>query len=248
MERTPGLEAATWVAGVDGCRAGWLVVSLTLAEPGAWHIRLYRHFADLLVATPLLQVIAVDMPIGLLDLPTPGGRQCDQQARRLLGRKASSIFSPPSRLSLAATDYDEVRGQGVSRQSFGILPKIREIDQLMTPTLQQRVYEAHPELAFCGLAGRPLQHSKKTAAGYAERLCLLSALPVFQGVCNAEHSAGFPRTQVAPDDVLDAAILSWVAYGIARRQVRRVPSVPPLDARGLRMEICFCDATDYRAG
>ena len=43
----------------------------------------------------------------------------------------------------------------------------------MTPALQQRVYEAHPELAFQALAGHPIQDRKKTVAGREERLRVL---------------------------------------------------------------------------
>jgi predicted RNase H-like nuclease len=34
----------------------------------------------------------------------------------------------------------------MSHQAFGILPKIREVDQLMTPEVQETVREIHPEL------------------------------------------------------------------------------------------------------
>lgn len=242
MHTASAPTSPVWVAGVDGCRGGWLMFLLALTEPPAWQACLYASFEEVLHAPPYPQVIAVDMPIGLLDVPAPGGRRCDQEARRLLGRRSRSIFSPPSRLSLGATHYDEVRGQGMSRQSFGLLPKIRELDQLLTPASQQRVYEAHPELAFCRLAKHPLHSSKKTAAGYAERCQLLSSLPVFPMLRDPYRNSGFRRTQVALDDFVDAAVLSWVAYGIACGQARRVPCYPACDRRGLRMEIWFCDS------
>ena len=39
----------------------------------------------------------------------------------------------------------------------------------MTPDVQQRVHEAHPELAFMSLAGAPMQYNKKTLEGREER-------------------------------------------------------------------------------
>jgi predicted RNase H-like nuclease len=111
----------------------------------------------------------------------------------------------------------------------------------MTPALQQRVYEAHPELAFRSLAGLPLASRKKTMAGREERLCLLEHItgPLFHSIRPAfEHILhGYKRTQVAPDDILDAYVLVWTALRIWCARASRVPPVPPCDAKGLRMEI-----------
>src|SRR5262249_55246675 len=154
-----------------------------------------------------------DIPIGLLDAPERGGRECDRQARRLLGRRASSVFSPPARAVLEATRYEQVRSHGVSIQAFNILPKIRQVDRLMTPRLQTRIHEAHPELAFRSGTGAPMQHNKKTAAGYKERLKALSRVQrqawrsTSQQLSNALRN--YRRVQVAADDLLDASILTW---------------------------------------
>src|SRR5512145_3333118 len=160
------------IAGVDGCRAGWVVV---LAHPLAYNAHAHQvticaRFDEILALLPTSTVCAVDIPIGLLEERQPGGRDCDRCARRLLGRRASSVFTPPIRPLLDTTHYDQVRGHGLSIQAFNILPKIREVDRVMTPALQHRVYEAHPELAFQSLAGQPLQDRKKTVAGREARL------------------------------------------------------------------------------
>ena len=47
------------------------------------------------------------------------------------------------------------------------------------------------------------------------------------------------RTDVAPDDILDAYVLVWTALRIWRAQAHCVPRIPPHDARGLRMEIWY---------
>jgi predicted RNase H-like nuclease len=49
----------------------------------------------------------------------------------------------------------------------------------------------------------------------------------------------FPRTQVAADDILDACALTWTAYRITTSQANRLPALPPVDRRGLRMEIWY---------
>ncbi len=241
------LPSPYWLAGVDGCRAGW-IVALARLNPVVnrlerLHFTLCPHFADVFDLTPTPTVIAVDMPIGLLDTPKPGGRACDQLARRLLGRRASSVFSPPSRMVLHATHYDQVRTHGLSRQAFGILPKIREVDRLITPAHQSTIYEAHPELAFMWLAGAPMQHNKKTAAGREERLSALRRAPspryrpLKPALQRALHS--YKRAQVAPDDLLDACVLLRTSYRLATAQAQHLPSSPTHDAQGLRMEICF---------
>jgi predicted RNase H-like nuclease len=235
-----------WVAGVDGCRAGWIALLLgqeQALDASLQTVQLCASFAEVLRLTPVPTVIAIDIPIGLLDAPHVGGRSCDGQARRLLGQRASSVFSPPSRLILEATQYAQVRGYGMSRQAFGILPKIREVDRLMTPALQQRVYEAHPELAFMWLTGYPMRHNKKTPAGREERLQAIEKLPgapfrdLRPGFERALHT--FKRFQVAPDDLLDAYVLAWTAWRIGQAQAHRVPVHPEVDTRGLRMEIWY---------
>ena len=247
MRGTTNQQANTvpWMAGVDGCRAGWLVV---LAHPLARHaqehqVTICARFDDVLALLPTSSVSAVDIPIGLLVEQQPGGRDCDRCARRLLGRRASSVFTPPTRPLLDATHYAQVRGHGLSIQAFNILPKIREVDRVMTPTLQQRVYEAHPELAFQFLAGHPLQDRKKTVAGREERLRLLETIPSpwFHGIRAAFEQVlhTCKRTDVAPDDILDAYVLMWTALRIWRAQAHRVPRSPQHDARGLRMEIWY---------
>ena len=238
-------DTAPSFAGVDGCRAGWLVVlAHPLARDAQEHqVTLCARFEDVLALLPTSAVSAVDIPIGLLTEQQPGGRDCDRCARRLLGRRASSVFTPPTRPLLDATHYTQVRGHGLSIQAFNILPKIREVDCVMTPALQQQVYEAHPELAFQSLAGHPLQDRKKTVAGREERLRVLDNIPslLFHGIRPAfEHVLHtYKRADVAPDDILDAYVLVWTALRIWCAQAHWVPRNPPHDARGLRMEIWY---------
>jgi predicted RNase H-like nuclease len=96
-----------WVAGVDGCRGGWMVVLAQVAGgaglPGRMSSRLCATFEEVLALPERPVSVAVDMPIGLLERAAPGGRPCDREARTMLGRpRASSVFSPPTRKALAA--------------------------------------------------------------------------------------------------------------------------------------------------
>jgi predicted RNase H-like nuclease len=131
------------------------------------------------------------------------------------------------------------RGCGLTRQAWQILPKIREVDTCLTPALQRRVIEAHPELAFMRLAGRPLRAGKKGAAGRRRRARLLQhafgrAMPATQAV-----RAVLGRKAVRPDDLLDACVLVLTAQRKLRGKAQRLPPRPPRDRMGLWMEIWF---------
>ena len=100
-----------WLAGVDGCPAGWLL-ALARYHPGYDRLErlrfvVYPHFEAILSLAPAPAIIAVDMPIGLLDTPRPGGRDCDQWARRLLRHRSSSITS---RMSIAPAAFSVCSG------------------------------------------------------------------------------------------------------------------------------------------
>src|SRR5689334_1150579 len=98
-------------------------------------------------------------------------------ARKFLSPHGSRVFPAPCRASLAGRDYADccarnaaVSGKRLTKQTHAILAKIREVDAIITPELQERVREAHPEVSFKVLAGRALEHSKKRIAGRDERL------------------------------------------------------------------------------
>ena len=235
-----------WVAGVDGCRGGWLVVLAAVAAGsgrlGGMTSRLCTTFAEVLALPERPQSIAVDMPIGLLDRALPGGRRCDREARSMLGRpRASSVFSPPARMALAARSYREVaalNGIGMSKEAFNIVPKIREVDALMDAGLQDTLVEAHPELAFASLAGHPMRHSKRVPAGRRERLSLLRRVLGKACIDPVHARVAHGLSRVSLDDVLDACVLAVVADRRRRGLARRLPEgEPPRDAKGLRMEI-----------
>src|SRR5262245_42702470 len=182
------------VLGLDGCKRGWVGVRLDLDQAAPPAARFYRTFGEALTDSDCPAVIAVDMPIGFLEAAERGGRQCERLARQRLGPRRSSVFSAPTRAALAhADDYaaalEANRGGGeigLSRQCFHLIPKLAEIDALMTPTLQQRVRESHPELAFTVLnAGRPMRFKKKARLGRVERIRVLERAGEAYGLARA---------------------------------------------------------------
>lgn len=236
-----------WVAGIDGCPAGWVACYRHLAS-GAMQFRVAAAIARLLAAPQPVACFAVDMPIGLPAAAEPGGRACERAARALLGRRSSCVFATPCRGALAAPSYAEALQRnrassaaslGLSRQAWNIVPRIGQLDALLRadPALGQRVHEAHPELAFARMnRDRPLAAGKRTAQGRTQRQRLLAR----HGLGAAIGAAAlYPRHAVAIDDLLDAAALARTAELIVRRQHRRLPADPPRDQHGIVMAITW---------
>lgn len=236
----------TTVAGVDGCRAGWYVV-LWDTEANRFSGGVQPDFSGVLAFAEEAEIIAVDIPIGLLDHALPGGRVCDVYARKLLHpNRMSSVFSAPVRRTLNAETYTEALSlnrdsshydRGLSKQCFGILPKIREVDARMSTDLQKRVREVHPELSFFALNGDfPLTHAKRNLQGRAERLELLVRAGFAPLIA---QNLGARLAGAEPDDLLDASAACWSARRIAEGAATALPPEPHRDSRGLCMQIWY---------
>ncbi len=222
------------VAGADGCRTGWVVCRRQ--ADGALDIGVVKTLAE---ACEGLSVLAVDMPIGFVDVPRPG-RACEGEARALLPGKASSVFPTPCRPVLACTTHADANatskklGIGINQQTFHLFPKMREVDELLRGNrkLKRVVYEAHPELAFARMnGGEPVLSKKRQPDGYADRLKLL-----------ARH--GFKATVerlpgAARDDILDAIAVCRTATLIAAGTAARLGPAKARDRYGLPMNIWY---------
>lgn len=233
------------VAGVDGCKDGWVVVRRK-PDGGKPHVEVFGELRNVF-ADPGFAVIAVDVPIGLLDAAVPGGRPCDVAARRMLGsRRASSVFSAPVRAVLDARPYAEAAARtrasspyelSLSQQSFAIVPKIAEVDGLLSPGDQGRIVEVHPECSFAAMnGGVGVASKKKRREGREERLRLLTERWA-PGVDLERIVEGSRSSGVARDDVVDAMAACWSAERVLGGVAVRLPDDVVVDGRGLRMEI-----------
>ncbi|MBZ9736638.1 DUF429 domain-containing protein [Mesorhizobium sp. CA9] len=246
------------LAGVDGCKAGWIAVHRE--ADAAPSVSVFPSFQALLDALPDA-TIAVDMPIGLPDFSRKGGRGPEALVRPLLGARQSSVFAIPSRAALYAdtSAFTTIEAwyaahqlasatalatsdppRGVSIQAFGIFAKIREIDQLLIsrPDLRGRIFESHPEVAFCRLnGGTAMALPKKikgavNPAGMEERKALL---------CRRGYRKAFldqaPPRGAASDDFLDAAAMMLIAGRIAGGEAKPSPDPPLTDRFGIQVAI-----------
>ncbi len=116
-------------AGIDGCRGGW--VAAVLGD------RLELIFSETLeemrelVTSSTLTLI--DMPMGLKS-EGEGERVYDVEARKFLKRRKMSIFPVPCRQAVYSESYSnaneinrKILGKGLSKQSYNLFSKIREV-------------------------------------------------------------------------------------------------------------------------
>ena len=237
--------------GVDGCRKGWFYFALVPGQGPEWAV--VEKIADLVAAADDSDRIFIDIPIGL---PSgEEGRLCDSEARRKLApRRTSSVFPVPVRSALTAETYEEANeknrkasGKGLPRQTYAIMPKIKEVDSLLRGSARARrsVREVHPEIGFWALAGgRPMRHSKKTGRGFDERLALLERFHPSTAKCFGDIRTGYRCWDLADDDILDAMAVAITA-SVDRRSLRTLPERPAEDSCGLPMEMVYAPVSAF---
>ena len=259
--------------GIDGCMVGWALVEIThTSNLETWEFYISPTMADVyekyFKACPIakpdsspeatslqpghqVKQILIDIPIGLKESGSDE-RKCDKDARKFLGpKRASSVFRVPARKAAhcdggykeASNINFELTGKKISKQTYHICSKIREVDCFVGPAksgfaLTDIIHESHPEVVFKSLAGTPLSYSKKSKAGFIERLNIIkkfnSSIETFLDDIYKNHK----KCEVQPDDILDASILAIAAKNIyLTGNIIRLPEEPELDDIGLHMEI-----------
>jgi predicted RNase H-like nuclease len=228
------------IAGADGCKTGWLL----LYEDGAGvTAAIAPTAAHILDQHPTLEVLAIDIPIGI---PAAGPRVCDQQARKLLKGRSSCVFPAPVRPTFEATSYasacdlhELADGRKLSKQAHAILPKIKEVDTLIRAHPRGSVvYEIHPEVSFAAMNDmQPLPHSKHTLLGLNQRLDLVKM--EFGPEAFASVRTKHKRSQASDDDILDAFAALWSARRIHSNTSNRLPPELTRDDFGVPMHINY---------
>jgi len=210
--------------GLDSCKTGW--VTVVIDDAG---------FVDAFVAPTIAQAeargigefgathLVVDIPVGI---PDAGPRLADQQARRFIAPRGSSVFPTPIRAAVEAATYPEAaaaslerQGKSLSTQAFAIAPKILDVDRHLADA-RIPILEGHPEVTFRAIAGAGIVHPKKTFAGMSLRYELLrgGGVAVPLGIEKALRGA-------ATDDLLDATAMAWTARRVAQGDAERFPLV-----------------------
>lgn len=253
------------IYGIDGCPAGWLVLSqphgnMTSAPIS---VSIYPTLDQLATQLQADDIVAIDMPIGLpIGLPHTDHypRACDIAARQALGPRACCVFSAPCRgvlkhlddYATACASHRGATGQGISCQAFNILPKIHELDQLLSrqPDLAS-FHEVHPEISFAHMnasSGKasPLLTKKSSPEGEQARAKLIGhAFPKLPELTTLHQQLGpktkHGKTRWALNDLHDAFAALWSAHRIISNTARSFPSEStckaPIDATGKTMLI-----------
>jgi predicted RNase H-like nuclease len=238
-----------YVVGVDGCRYGWVAVILNLDS--GYETDIFRTFGELWQTLLDAVQILVDIPIGLKE-GGPEERRCDKEGREKLKPHGNSVFPAPRRPTIyyqaknpeyrKVTDFQkELCGKGLSQQTCAIIPKIRQVDELLIKDgeARQKIREIHPEVCFWAFnQGKPLTHRKKLKEGFENRAELLDkAYPPANAIIRAAL-AKFKRKDVARDDIVDALAAAVTALW-GQRGVNTIPEQPEIDAHGLPMEMVY---------
>lgn len=219
------------VAGVDGCRGGW--VGVVLADDGTVRDARVAHTFDALTAAfGRVDVVGVDMPVGLVET---GVRECERLARGLLAARASTVFPMPPRGALAAPTHAQAVARcrelgvpGVSAQGYALRRKVFEVEQVAAASRAVPVVEIHPELSFRAMTGDVLP-SKRSADGIARREEALR-----------RHGIAVPGVRGAErDDVLDAAAVAWSASRYAHGEAVSLPDPPQRGPGGEAIAIWY---------
>ncbi len=223
------------VTGVDACRRGWVAVTLEVPRVRVSAVRVGGSLEAVLEEDS--GVVGMDMPLGLLE---SGWRAADLAARCLLGVRRSAVFVIAPRAVWAEPDYPaanrrcrELTGKGLSAQAWGLRAKLVEANRYRE-TCRHPLYEVHPELAFCALAGTPLALSKHTAPGRELRRELLARVGIVLPAGGPGLAARAPAA-----DTLDAAAVAWSAWRIVTGRAVTLPGRPQLDRHGREIAIRY---------
>jgi predicted RNase H-like nuclease len=216
------------IIGIDGCKSGWF--SVWENQDKSIHSAVFSNLNELknFFKNESQLILGIDMPVVLSEVIP---RQADQLARKLLSKKASSVFTAPTPEMLDQPNYEKASlvskrlfGKSMSLQSWYLFPKIKDV-QTMIHHEDMQIYEIHPELSFRAMNNEQvILESKKTHEGFALRNALLSMHFknfIFEDIRN-QHA----RKDVMDNDILDALAVLWSAKRIQSNQASYLPQAP----------------------
>ena len=166
------------IIGIDGCKSG--LFSVWENQDKSIHSSVFSNLNELknFFKNESQLIVGIDMPVILSEVIP---RQADQLARKLLSKKASSVFTAPTPEMLDQPNYEKASlvskklfGKSMSLQSLYLFPKIKDV-QTMIHHEDMQIYEIHPELSFRAMNNEQvILESKKSHEGFAIRNSLLA--------------------------------------------------------------------------
>jgi len=216
------------IIGIDGCKSGWF--SVWENQDKSIHSSVFSNLNELknFFKNESQLIVGIDMPVILSEVIP---RQADQLARKLLSKKASSVFTAPTPEMLDQPNYEKASlvskklfGKSMSLQSWYLFPKIKDV-QTMIHHEDMQIYEIHPELSFRAMNNEQvILESKKSHEGFAIRNSLLTMH--FKNFIFEEIRRQYARKDVMDNDILDALAVLWSAKRIQSNQASFLPQAP----------------------
>ncbi|MFZ9614988.1 MAG: DUF429 domain-containing protein [Candidatus Methylopumilus sp.] len=216
------------IIGIDGCKSGWF--SVWENQDKSIHSSVFSNLNELknFFKNESQLIVGIDMPVVLSEVIP---RQADQLARKLLSKKASSVFTAPTPEMLDQPNYEKASlvskklfGKSMSLQSWYLFPKIKDV-QTMIHHEDMQIYEIHPELSFRAMNNEQvILESKKSPEGFAIRNSLLTMH--FKNFIFEEIRRQYARKDVMDNDILDALAVLWSAKRIQSNQASFLPQAP----------------------
>lgn len=238
-----------YVIGIDGCKFGWVAVSLNSKKE--FNVTKHQKFDEIIQLYDKAEFFLVDMVIGLADKNHP--RTLDQLAReKLKPYRTSTVFTPPCRAAVYEKDYLIAReknklitNKSISIQAWNIVPKIKEVDQFLQKNsiYSNKIIEAHPEVCFSSLNNNtPMFFKKSIKDGENERLALIDKKCPSAKVFFERNRSFFLKKDVKNDDFLDALCLAITGYiGLEKGLNFLQDENFRFDGKGLEMRMAFIE-------
>lgn len=140
----------------------------------------------------------------------------------------------------ASETNNRIMSKKLSKQSFAIIPKIREIDKFLQThnEWKNRIAESHPEYCFSLLNGNvPVYENKQTPEGGKRRLEILCRYYPHSHEVVELFKRTYPTLSRKTDDVLDALVLALIGAIGLDAGFTSIPEFPMHDPKGIKMQI-----------
>jgi predicted RNase H-like nuclease len=235
--------------GIDGCKDGYVAVNITERD---FKTEIFKTIEEICSKYSDSNTILIDMPIGLPE--SQEDIRPDGEGRKILSSRASCIFNTPCRQAVYEEDYynaNEINrailGKGLSKQSFSICSKIRDIDEFLNNALEYKniILESHPEICFAmlnydGIMAIPIFENKKTEEGMEKRLDILSKY-YEKTVEIKDLIYSDTKLKGIKDDVIDALCLAITGMRGYKNGFKTIPQNPMKDSRGILMQMVYTE-------
>ena len=235
----PGSNPFKSIGGVTPCPGGWLVLPARLAgvTTVAEEAFVLRTLQEVLDYRPKFDFGAINIPFGYPERPQGPYRQCDQEARAMVGWPRMVSLKPvPSRAALFAKSRKEALEvePWLTKNDFRHFRWMKEAAIEIQPFHSRSFYSGNSTLSFQHMNDdQPLTSSPYHVDGRQERLELIRAkLPGVDDVIERIPPEGAGQVHL-----YEAASMLWTGRRASGRAISRLPMDPEWDDGGIRIEL-----------